>query len=212
MTEKPILFKAEMVRAILEGRKTQTRRIIKNQPSDGCGAIKAGMYAPQIIDQDGEYAPGHEVFGAYSSCGDWGCKLPYKPWNVLWVRETWARDVTQMIYRADLNTGRSFYAEAYEQCRLEESAAKYPWRPSIFMQRRASRIDLEVTGVRVEWLNDISEDDAKAEGCDPVTHSDGAVDCGTRKTNFVALWKSINGAGSWAANPLVAVYEFRRVK
>jgi hypothetical protein len=98
-----------------------------------------------------------------------------------------------------------------ENYAIDNFARDRKWRPSIHMPRWASRITLEVTGVRVERLQDISEADAREEGCLPVVHGDGAVDCGTRKTAFRALWDSINGPDSWGANPFVWVVEFRRV-
>jgi hypothetical protein len=109
----------------------------------------------------------------------------------LWVREAFASHASGFDYRADGDTTAL-------------------WRSPIHMPRQASRITLVVTDIRVQRLHDITEDDAKAEGCDPVTHDDGAVDCGTRKTTFANLWDSIHGRASWLDNPWVVAITFER--
>jgi hypothetical protein len=188
--ERPILFSGPMVRAILDGRKTQTRRIIKPQP---------------VCEREGSYfLPKPCPYG--------------RPGDRLWVRETWApvctfdpSPETGALYRAD-----PMY-DGMEQF-------DWPWTPSIHMPRWASRITLEITGVRVERLNEISNSDCISEGLEPVgpeavCEGDGTKvqvarygDCtSTARHLFSALWDSINGAGSWAANPWVWVVEFRRV-
>jgi hypothetical protein len=209
MTDRPILFSAEMVRAILDGRKTQTRRVMKPQPT-----ILAKGY--EDIEQIGTVK---DCIGPLLFCPK-PCKYG-KPGDLLWVRETWgavwpADDPVplrqcEIEYRADLPPGCT--DRPGEWPADEGNGPEVPkWRPSIHMPRWASRITLRITDIRVERLQDISEDDARAEGCDPVVHPDGAVDCGTRKTTFAKLWNKINGPGAWEANPWVWVVSFERVK
>lgn len=172
MAEKPILFSGPMVRAILDGTKTQTRRAIKGGP-----------------DAEGWWFP----------------KCQYgKPGDRLWVRETWANGESGLIYRADLQEfGRLSDGAKRAAWKF---AASTPWKPSIHMRRVDSRIDLELTGVRVERLKELWEGDAIAEGWHP------GVDCGGPFDWFRGVWESINGVGSWAANPWVWVLEFKRVR
>ena len=196
MTDRPILFSAEMVRAILKGDKTQTRRVIKPQPPAEAESVSRQLYSQDAPKNDGAWTwwagkPQTPITKPLFS--------PYgAPGGLLWVRETWDRHASGVDYAAD------FAAVSRPQAG--------PWRPSIHMPRWASRVTLRITDVRVEWLQDIREDDARAEGCDPVIHEDGAIDCGTRKTTFANLWNRINGPGAWEANPWVWVIEFERVK
>lgn len=195
MKERPILFSASMVCAILEGRKTQTRRIIKEQPLLGCiGTYGVGI--PFVRGKNGDV------------------RCPYgTPGDRLWVRETFCP-----IYPQDphYNGGRPIeydYAATYKHGdRLGDLLGiKKRWTPSIHMPRSASRITLEVTGVRVEQLNEISEADAVAEGCDN-GKSDAAISTGwyeRPKAAYRRLWEQINGIGSWNENPLVWVVEFK---
>ena len=189
MRERPILFSAPMVRAILAGTKTQTRRAIK---------------APGIFVSSGAIN-GHGVV-SMTDAGIREVRCPYgQPGDRLWVREAWKVDLNHRFYRADGDPG-----------------GPVPWTPSIHMPRWASRITLEVTGVRVERPQDISEADAKAEGvhrCLDGLWSGGAwkhlrrPNCYADPCNaFCDLWASINGPGSWDANPWVWVVEFRRVE
>lgn len=171
MTERPILFSAPMVRAILDDEKTQTRRIAQSDRDERVLPLRYGE-------------PGHR----------------------LWVRETHAviHDGS-VVYRADLSPGDLADESKVRRSARSAGLATLPWRPSIFMQRRHSRITLEVTGVRVERLQSISVDDALREGVHPPCIRD----------NFQRLWDSINGgrAGrTWADNPLVWVISFRRVR
>lgn len=201
MTEKPILFSGPMVKAILDGRKTMTRRVLKPQPiwSDG-GSINDGGGQMDYIEPHWAREP----------------KLAYAPGDLLWVRETWAeaceldendKPATDMrtYYRAD---GEPF--SRYLDPDTDEWREGIKWRPSIFMPRWASRISLRVTAVKVERLQDISEDDAKAEGS-PL----GMIyerETPTHHAGFRDLWNSINGPGAWEANPWCAAYSFERVK
>ena len=173
MKERPILFSAPMVRALLAGTKTQTRRIIKPQHL-------------AFFNQD-----------AAAMLSDWNERpLPYgQPGDRLWVRETFGHFECNQHFKPGCNV----YYRADGNCLELE-----PWRPSIHMPRWASRITLEITSVRVERLQDISEADAIAEGVytDPACPAYDA---------YAQLWDEINGLGSWEANPWVWVIEFRRL-
>lgn len=152
MTERPILFSGPMVRAILDGRKTQTRRIVKPQPHEECGPIEVGHYHPTVIDRHGDEQPGAEIFGAYSLDGEWGAKCPHgQPGDRLWVREAFALADDYEVDRV-LNPGGVFYRATHSPA---DDTSR--WRPSIHMPRWASRLTLEVTDVRVERVQDISE-------------------------------------------------------
>lgn len=173
MKERGILFSAPMVRAILSGRKTVTRRILGNQ-----GAI-IGMDVPQAREHILSRCP-------YGAAGD-----------RLWVRETWmphdTDDSRNIRYRADGDVANT----------------NLPWKPSIFMPRWASRITLEVVGVRVERLQEITNADAVAEGVDPgMGFCDFSIP--HHREAFERLWDEINGKRApWASNPLVWRVEFR---
>lgn len=213
MKERGMIFNGEMVRAILDGRKTQTRRIMKNQP--------AGDYpeTPSLIRNVGT---GFQWHGLYGESSIFNCPLG-SIGERIWVRETFScignedghpvdansnlcsREDAQRIYRASAiqNPGNYGLWTSPDGFDFEGS-----WTPSIHMPRWASRITLEITDVRVERLNNISECDAKAEG--------GPTECtliGDKYfPGFRSLWKSIYGEESWAANPWVWVIKFKRVE
>ncbi len=192
MKERPILFSGQMVNAIRDGRKTQTRR--------KCKRTDAGR-----VRLSGSRKNWHiEDPNAVLAC-------PYgQPGDKLWCRETWAPHADmpgQYIYRAD--RGGDYQ---------DTVTPNFRWRPSIFMPRWASRILLEITAVRVERLQDISEEDAKAEGATQMarmgdafvtTRIGSAFDGASFRDGYQWLWKSINGPGSWEANPWVWVIEFK---
>lgn len=206
--ERPILFSGPMVRAILDGRKTQTRRVMKPQPT----AFWNDGRQPKNLP--------------YDRSKDQVIRCPYgQPGDRLWVRETWAvvpqvtdngpkhkakGDGTGVTWRADWNGNPS----------------GFKWKPSIHMPRWASRITLEIVHVRVERLQSISEQDAIAEGVEsrPVKWNSKASQyryygwlekhdqwSSSAICSFESLWDKINGPGSWDANPWVWVVEFRRV-
>lgn len=200
MTERPILFSAPMVRALLDGSKTQTRRIMKVQP------IRSGNF--------------WEVFGAgwsdritkvpAVSGHSLASKCPFgKVGDQLWVRETWRTDDSldskapstfsswPVKYEAD---GKVLTHGAFH------GNTKGKTRTSIHMPRWASRITLEITSIHIERLQDIGDEDAKAEGCVvwPECTEPAAINA------FRAIWDLINGAESWDANPWVWVIEFKR--
>lgn len=207
--ERPILFSGPMVRAILEGRKSQTRRIVKPQPERlqvYDATVRDGVCQFYGVGRSSQFADSLDV---QCPCG--------VPGDRLWVRETWQHTVATdsdccVCYAADLSSrhsladqcGQGDFVAVGEQC---EPLHVGKWRPSIHMPRWASRITLEVVGVRVERLQDISEADAVSEGVDFI--SVGGVGA---KDVFESLWESINGEGSWHANPWVWAIEFGRVK
>jgi hypothetical protein len=194
MKERPILFSAPMVRAILEGRKTQTRRAIPENLldkyydyDDWCCAV-GGSGGSDSRQYEKEYFLERCKYG--------------QPGDRLWVRETWAR----------YNIDQDSHDMAYKATVPSDWPKEGRWRPSIHMPRWASRIDLEITGVRVERLNEISEADCIKEGIAPVSLHDLDCDSIAPSTHFKALWESINGEGSWSRNPFVWVLEFKRVQ
>jgi hypothetical protein len=217
--ERPILFSAPMVRAILEGRKTQTRRIVKLPPA--ARDLLGGDVERAVIEYGGGKAPGYAGLGAYVADHEYRDEgsvfvpCPYgAPGDRLWVRETFTAERREnmppdqrilVVYRASCEDG---FFELVEPSGLLHSARVVRWKPSIFMPREWSRITLEVSGVRVERLCSISEVDAKAEGVAP----DGVNDGEQHRSAFCALWHQINGAESWLANPWVWVVEFRRLE
>lgn len=206
MKERPILFSGEMVRAILEGRKTQTRRIVKPQPSDTF-LPQIGEYQRTLTDRkDGEQFPDPVVrFGASDENENYPC--PYgQPGDRLWVRETFAFNGERFIYRADQ------YDDTMPSLAIQAGGK---WKPSIFCTRAASRITLEIVSVRVERLQDISCEDALAEGIDHYCPGVTAALRGESESDPVQeyreLWESINGHSSWEQNPWVWVIEFQRI-
>lgn len=164
MRERPILMSGPMVRALLEGRKTQTRRIVKPQPHEDCGAIEVGRYHPTVVDRHGDEQPGAEIFGAYSLDGDWGAKCPYgAPGDRLWVREAWI-EYDKTGYVVDPTQGRFVYRADCAPGTFASDGIWWKWKSSIHMPRWASRLTLTLTDVRVERVQDISEAEAEAEG------------------------------------------------
>lgn len=202
MTSRPILFSAPMVRAILSGAKSQTRRLLKPQPLGG---------APELLQH--LVAHGHHRWATDEPDEDLIWKCPYgQPGDRLWVREAWrttsAWDRTpprNLPGRVDL------HYEADGRPNAHFCFGKL--RPGMFMPRGASRITLEVTGVRVERLQNISEDDAIAEGVNvhPDHHGKPRDSIYSPVQAYRDLWEQINGPGSWGANPWVWVVEFRRL-
>lgn len=215
MRERPILFNADMVRAVLDGRKTQTRRIMREQP--------------EVIPKEDEHGkPGFWIpFNAGKTMvrnDDMHIACPFGlKGDRLWVRETFrvhsrATDVATLVYKASEQQSwtQQTHRVPIEKC--NKPAVVDTWTPSIHMPRWASRITLEITGVRVERLWDITEDNAKAEGC---TFEALRFKPGTREAEemghtavyqFGGLWQSIYGEESWQANPWVWVVEFKRVE
>jgi hypothetical protein len=209
MKERPILFSAPMVRAILSGQKTQTRRIMKPQPDTRTTRVS--------VCHDQWMGTGPSGCGVGTAQWDSWQRSPFAEGDRLWVRETWAEFIdTDFIEGRCIELGRNpvYRADGEDQQRHTS------WRPSIHMPRRASRILLQITGVRVERLNDINGLDAIAEGLVDLG-IEGARwhwDPKAKEGHFApwrayrALWEQINGPGSWKANPWVWVIEFRRIE
>jgi hypothetical protein len=201
--ERPILFSGPMVCAILDGSKTQTRRVVKMPPdfeqfthlrsAQGAEAPKNTFIAYWL-----EYGK-EESGGTFFRC-------PFgKPGERLWVRETWAAPHGFDAWSPrDIPKGARIYYSATADLKGPFGVGGLRCRPSIFMPRWASRITLEIADVRVERLQSISDDDARAEGYDG-SHA-------FPREWFARLWERINGLGSWKANPWVWVVEFRRVQ
>jgi len=222
MREHPTLFSAPMVRAILAGTKTQTRRLVKGPRGKSWNAV----YWQDSFDGGGQ--PGlacADICAPLSDppeCfGEWRIKCPFGvPGDRLWVRETWA----DLIAAGFDGPEKLAYFEQYlsrdgthedpesKRCRLDYGVK---WRPSIHMPRWASRITLEVQNIRVERLQEITEEDAQAEGVTPFPH-DLEGDCwtdGKHRTAFEYLWDQINrDRATWSSNPWVWVVEFKRAE
>lgn len=232
--ERGMIFNAEMVRAILSGQKTQTRRIMKSQPYQSkfrkgdywfsCNKMQSMVHVSDFIPGNSAIPDAHEFFSTCCPFGAVGDRI--------WVRETWgvvsheldedgriqpwnpdrpATAIQEMPFGNGYYSGHAIYAadgdftwgddDGYEDGRS-------CWKPSIHMPRAASRILLEITGVRVERLNDISEEDAKAEGAP----TECCVIGDKHFLGFRSLWKSIYGEESWKANPWVWCISFRRIE
>ena len=177
MSEKPILFNTEMVQAILEGRKTQTRR-----------AIKDPYFNPLIS-------------------GEWKWNAPVQPGDIFWVRETW---MAEYEYNGASDRALYFY-------KASDPERKGLWRPSIHMPREAARIFLLVKDVRCERLQDITAEDAQAEGCEGFLHYNPLLGCSETVHNFKRIWNSTIKKNDlsefwWYANPWVWVIQFERIE
>ena len=192
MTDRPIIFSAPMIKALLDGRKSQTRRVLTG---------KSGIAAAHSVERIGA----HWIACEYDR--RWPLRLPYAPGGRLWVREAHALvpssayrmsdGVAQAIDPADADSA-CVYREGWERCAPR-------WRPSIHMPRWASRLTLVVTDVRVTRLHDIIRGDAMAEGC-PFSNMAAGPD---PREWFRDLWNSIHGPEAWAANPWVAALTFK---
>ncbi|ELS1883572.1 TPA: hypothetical protein ACNV3W_003016 [Raoultella ornithinolytica] len=252
MKERGMIFNGEMVRALLSGRKTQTRRSMKVQPSEGFMPMnmalepdyKARWYTPGIVDKEGYLQPASkEVFGVANENDGYSCPFGAVG-DRIWVRETfaclgnedgcaidWNDNLVKgggpdaaRIYRASCEQKPGNYGlwsipdDAFWKPHTDEMQFEGAWVPSIHMPRWASRILLEITDVRVERLNSISQEDAQAEGMELTgwrpTYSDpdSGGEVMTPYDNFAELWSSIYGDESWQANPWVWVIEFKRVE
>jgi hypothetical protein len=210
MRERPILFSAPRVRAILDGSKTQTRRVVKHPLAQA--AVRINSYKGQsefdcIFPDD---------TGGIIQC-------PYGiPGDRLWARETFAMNEAKggppVVYRADHGEAQSVFVERPHSAEWDVVVTR--WRPSIFMPRAASRILLEITDVRVQRLQEISEEDALAEG----VSDGGCLSCGSSepcgcsdpqpdaRDSFSWLWQSIHGSDGWHADPWVWAITFRRIE
>lgn len=224
MKQIPILFSTQMVRAILEGRKTQTRRILKAQPSEDA-IMGVGEFNRALTKKNGDMYPGPDSYGAISEDGEFCLQCPYgQPGEVLWVRESFN-------VGGYFDGGYAYKASPDSWHDSAETAKDLKWKPSIHMPKAAARIWLEITNMRVERLNGISERDAINEGisnykdvtgrrfknymANSVGYGDPDHDyptVGLPVTSFCTLWQSINGPESWYENPWVWVIEFKRIE
>ena len=216
--ERPILFSAPMVRAILDGRKTQTRRVVKPQPeNDGSGGVV--READSWIWRGGKalrrvgYGDDYVHTDREAMCRAMESVSPYGvPGDRLWVRETWGcpeADHPRVPDGRKPQPGdRIVYAANEADAWQWRCGSGMPWRPSIHMPRWASRITLEVVSVRVERVQEIGEEDATAEGVAFTKYANASA-----RFHFREIWDSINAARGfgWDANPWVWVVEFRRV-
>ena len=223
MAERPILFKGEMVRAILEGKKTETRRIVKPGNTEGPynrknldilwnegkvgdpGSIWLPMKHPSDSWDDFDEGAAEAQFFSRIKSGD-----------LLWVKETWAKNPScydgdpEFVYKASFPTG----SVDNTHDTLEPHGT---WKPSIHIPRRASRITLKVVSVHAERLQDITDEGAIAEGIDPEEvhvwnmFNDPDEPVWTNRSAYADLWERINGEGSWALNPWVWVIRFERI-
>ena len=204
MKERPILFSAPMVRAILAGTKTQTRRVVKPVGDDDSFVLQDygdGWWPYRSDDGESPMKGDNEIPHA----------CPYgHPGDRLWVRETW-RVCGGREYEYQQDRSQVMYRATHQEDGFPLAWESYVWRPSIFMPRWASRITLKVTGVRVERLQDISIADAMAEGVvETNANLRGLEPCMEWRYAYEDLWRQINGPDSWDANPWVWVIEFRR--
>lgn len=228
MKERPILFSGDMVRALLSGRKTQTRRIVKSEryrlpyDADTFKVTRHGIIKGDCEKGESSFMPLTNRYGIRS--------------DKLWVKETFrewhesdnqcgcsdhcscsTKPTTEYCYRADGH-----------QIDDEDRALGIKWKPSIFMPRHASRLTLQLVNVRIERLNDISEQDAMAEGIDNncshindcdcypgewlnYLNDDDGFPCYSPIDSYRTLWEKINGEGSWNENPWVWVVEFKQI-
>lgn len=183
---KPILFNTEMVRAILDGRKTMTRRVIKDKDITNNFDIDVdGSAYAYINPETGDSCPPTAI-------------AKYQVGDILWVRETWSKDENgEYVYRANYGTTED---DSFPP-------SMFKWKPSIHMPREAARIFLKVTNVKVERLQDITEEDALKEGAKAY----GPNNCSgtSARIAFAELWDGVYN--NWRENPWVFVYEFERV-
>ena len=220
-----------MVRAILAGTKSQTRRVVRDY-----SPMSGGDVPTWRLLHDGRWYPIIDDGTPHATPRGGGARCPYgAPGDRLWVREAFAYSIKDgdgleegapflpethdAVYRAtDADHGEWEHYEYDPQGRRTSTRIAPPWRPSIFMPRWASRLTLEVTGVRVERLHAITEDDARAEGIERY-NDDGVTYYGPlnrghacARVAFERLWHEINGAESWDSNPFVWCVSFRRLE
>ncbi|HAW1718114.1 TPA: hypothetical protein ACIY0Z_004078 [Escherichia coli] len=201
MKERGVVFNDDMVRAILEGRKTQTRRPVKNVRADNCLVIRKptkkrnGVYTHVMDALEHGLCP-------FGNVGD-----------RIWVRETFNAFWLDNDVIQEIKDGVSLASELcdYKADYSDSSKPAEGWTPSIHMPRWASRILLEITDVRVERLHDMSEADAKAEGASPVTYKITPPEA-VYRVGFGDIWRGIYGQENWLSNPWVWVIEFKRIQ
>lgn len=209
---KPILFNTEMVKAILDGKKSVTRRAVK--------------FSKEWNPKFSGYIPDGAVL--YGSNNIPAAKSRYKPGDILWVRETWTKEGCEYFYRADFDSdfldpcetmtgGYPYECTFHPGC---EGCMRGPqricWRPSIHMPKDASRIFLRVTNVNAERLHEINGLRAREEGCDGYVNINTLYGCPETVYNFKNIWEATikpkdRNTYGWDANPWVWVIEFKRI-
>ncbi|EPB6880845.1 hypothetical protein ACRRLQ_001695 [Klebsiella variicola] len=226
--EKGLIFNSEMVRAILDGRKTQTRRIMKLQPKPSKSRPGDFWFSSKKLESMvhvSDLAPGNSPIADYHLFIQEHCCPFGAVGNRIWVREAFrvhsrATDVATLVYKASERNSWTEQTHRVPVAVCNKPATPEKWTPSLHMPRWASRILLEITDVRVERLNAISEEDARAEGI----IDGGCLNCGEPEPcgcanpepdatdAFAYLWQSIYGQENWNANPWVWVISFERVE
>lgn len=209
MRERGMIFNAEMVRALLDGRKTQTRRVLTPRQ---LGLIELAAIGGECypLDSEQQHANSQSYYRQLCPFGDVGDRL--------WVREAFrvhskATDVATLVYRASERQSWTQQTRRVPISECNKPVSPEAWTPSLHMPRWASRITLEITGVRVERLSSMTEEDARAEGCMGGHDSiPGYMYSATPHEHFHHLWTSIYGEDSWQVNPWVWVVEFKRVE
>jgi hypothetical protein len=186
MTDRPIIFSAPMIRALLDGRKTQTRRIYRVPP--------------------GSYVEQGRIWAMTDGCPHGDAALPYAPGDRLWCKEVWGLGIS------DHGDCPRYKATLDYMCGdkiVSPHEGPFAWKSPRFMPKRFSRLTLLVTDVRVQRLQEISSADAIAEGCPPYANS-ATIDCDTPnpRDDFKRLWNGIHGPDAWDANPWVAAISF----
>lgn len=213
--ERPILFSTPMIKALLEGRRTVTRRIIKPQPIQTPGTpvwwLEKEFEGESFIgDEDIRSHLFHNVYGDKGT--PYGAVYADGTADRLWVKETWQAYNQAGASYSSLSREEKDQAELYNWAVVskatnpEDKSPGDPWIPSIFMPRWASAITLEITDVRVEKVQEITEEDARAEGVEPFHLPTGAT---LYKPAFASLWNEINGPDAWDRNNWVWVISFK---
>ena len=212
MKEKPIIFSTEMVKAILAERKTMTRRVIKKKYDNTHIEWFKNKYGTRLVEMQDNIEG--ETFGVKPDgisfqkiLGYREIKCPWEVGDVLWVRETWNQalntetDELGYVYKEQMLRENVIYTD------LDDDPIK--WRPSRYMPRKAARLFLKVKDIRVERVQDITEEDAIAEGCEKLL-----METRSARNNFMNLWNSINTKRGyiWAMNNWVWAVEFERVE
>lgn len=193
MKERPILFSSPMVRAILAGTKTQTRRVVKPRRHPYGHMMSPDEVVGEVIGETCSVRSPHGV-----------------PGDRLWVREAFMHEPADYCWEASVSIPCRPSVTIY-RADIDGDARGAGWTSPIHMPRNLSRLDLEITSVRVEKLNDISEADAIAEGVTLPERTCTMYD-GIWRDGYRQLWESINGPGSWDRNPWVWVIEFKRLE
>ncbi|MBH3202605.1 hypothetical protein I5N04_01895 [Serratia marcescens] len=208
MKERPVIFNSEMVRAILNGRKTQTRRVMKPQPEP---CYRGGHWWPSNAFKTMLHIEEQMQNGQGGWKGLAGDACPFgQVGDQLWVRETFRLfDEDKECDCIDFPCNCPPHGTPIYRASNDDIESK--WTPAIHMPRKDCRLLLEITAVRVERLNDISEEDARAEGVAPSQHIITPPEA-LYRVGFLNLWQSIYGAENWSANPWVWVIEFKHVE